>query len=152
MNGFDLSFERGNWSSATRTRDVDELESLELFAALGRRRLRKLARASEVAEFVPGDVVAGGEEQAAPFFHVILDGAAEVKGAGGRRRLRRGGHFGGSALIGGTRPGTVVATDELRLLRVPRPAFLELARENPTVALAVLRELAEPTAAHSRAA
>src|ERR671938_1145996 len=147
MNVFDLNFERGDWTTAIRTHDVDDLESLELFSALGRRRLRKLARASEVAEFVPGDVVAGGEE-AAPFFHVVLDGEAELKGAGGRRRLRRGAHFGGSALIGGTAPATVVATDELRLLRVPRPAFLELARDNPTVALAVLRELVEPTAAH----
>jgi len=151
MNVFDHSFERGNRTATGRTGDAGDLESLELFSALGRRRLRKLARASEVAEFVPGDVVAGGEE-GAPFFHVILDGEAELEAAGGRRRLRRGGHFGGSALMGGTAPTTVVATDELRLLRIPRPAFLELVRANPTVALAVLRELAGPTAAHSRAA
>lgn len=113
-----------------------------VFAELGRRRLRKLARNAELARFVPGEIVETAESPT-EHFHVVVGGAVEIRDETGTRRIGAGGHFGGEALLGRATPtATVVATDELRLLRVPRAEFFELVRANPQLAVAVAGELA----------
>ncbi len=140
MNHFELLLERREWQGLGEEPAARVLSAMPLFATLSRRRLKQIARKSEFAQFVPGDVVtkAGDEVE---FFQVVLDGEAEVRGE--PRRIRRGDHFGGSALLDGkTSAATVVAAGDLELMRLPRCAFLELVKENPRIALAVLRELA----------
>jgi CRP-like cAMP-binding protein len=139
----DVVLERRDWRPLGKSEATDALGRIRLFEGLGRRRLRRLARTSQFARFVPGDVVASSGGQAA-FFHVVLGGHAEARDTTETRRIGPGDHFGGGALLGReTGTPTVVATDELQLMRLPRPAFLELASHEPQVALAIVRELAE---------
>jgi CRP-like cAMP-binding protein len=141
MNQFDSLLERREWKRGAGENVAHVLGEMPLFSTVGKRRLKRIARDSEVARFVPGDVVTTAGDDA-EFFQVVLDGEAEVRGK--PRRIRRGDHFGGSALLGGgTSAATVVAADDLTVMRLSRGEFLDLVRENPRVALAIVRELAQ---------
>jgi CRP-like cAMP-binding protein len=114
---------------------------VSLFRKLGRRQARTVAQNAEVAGFVPGDIVLHGGARAA-FFYVVLRGDAELREKGTIRRLRHGDYFGETALLDGTNESaTVVATDELQVLRVPGWVFLGLAQQNPSVSFAILKQL-----------
>ena len=144
MSHFDSIREWRAWRPMPRATEGAVLGGTTLFESLDRRSVRKLAREVELARFIPGDVLA---TPASPpdYFHVVLEGHAEVRDAAGKRRIGPGGHFGAAALLGrATQEAMVVAADEVQLLRIPRGMFLELASRNPRVALAVLRQLAEP--------
>jgi CRP-like cAMP-binding protein len=129
-----------------RPADADlagRVTQVPLFAKLGRRQVRKLARDVEVAAFVPGDVVLG-DSAAVEFFYVVLRGEAELREEGGARRLRPGEYFGETALLDGSGlSATVVATDELQVLRLPGSAFLRLLRRDPAIAFAVLKHVGD---------
>jgi CRP-like cAMP-binding protein len=141
MTALDGTLGRHDWN---RTAGVDfaaALGKVPLFARLGRRQLRKIARYAEVAAFVPGDAVLRSADSA-EFFYVVLRGEAEAREQGRTRRLRRGDYFGETALLDGTsHPATVIATDELYVLRLPGPVFLRLAQQSPTIAFAILTQL-----------
>jgi CRP/FNR family transcriptional regulator len=140
MNQFDSLLERREWKRPVEDDATRVLSAMPLFGTLSKRKIKQIARKSEFARFVPGDVVTTAGENV-DFFQVVLDGEAEVRGR--PRKIRKGDHFGGSALLEGkTSAATVVAADDLELMRLPRCAFLELVRENPRIALAVLKELA----------
>lgn len=141
MTGFEPILARRDWNRATADDWANVLAALPLFANVGKRKLRNVARQAKVAEFAPGDtVIATGTP--ADAFYVILGGAAKAQGKPAARELRAGDYFGELALLdGGPRSATVVATDDLHVMRVPRKAFLELFEEDPKVALTIAKEL-----------
>ena len=114
---------------------------MPLFASLGKRELRKLMREAEFAVFVPGDIVLG-EDSPADFFYAVVDGEAEVRGVATPPRLGRGDYFGEAALLdGASSSATVVATNELTVMRLPGAVFLRLVERSPRAALTILRRL-----------
>jgi CRP/FNR family cyclic AMP-dependent transcriptional regulator len=117
------------------------LARFPLFADVGRRRLRKLVRKATFAEHAPGErVLAKGEP--ADSLYVVLGGTARAVGTPAPRRLRTGDYFGELALVDGApRSATVVATQELHVMALPARSVLRLARRQPAVTLAMLRNL-----------
>jgi CRP-like cAMP-binding protein len=135
------TLERYDWRRAADPDPTAAVAQVPLFAKLGRRQARELARGAELAAFVPGDVVLS-EGAPADFFYVVLRGEADLREARGTRRLRPGDYFGETRLLDETsRSVTVVATDELRVLRLPGSLFLRLLRQSPSVAFAVLKHV-----------
>jgi CRP-like cAMP-binding protein len=141
MTALDGILRRHDWNRPAGVDFAATLGKVPLFAKLGRRQLRKIARYAEVAAFVPGDTVLRSADSA-EFFYVVLRGEAEAREQGRARRLRRGDYFGETALLDGTsHPATVIATNELYVLRLPGPVFLRVAQQSPTIAFAVLTQL-----------
>jgi CRP-like cAMP-binding protein len=141
MTGFEPLAVGRDWNRATEDDWADVLAGLPLFAGVGKRRLRKVARHARVAEFAPGDTVVSTGAPADSFY-VILGGGAQALGKPAARELGVGDYFGEMALLDGApRSATVVATDELHVMSVPRKAFLELFEEDPGVALTIAKEL-----------
>jgi len=120
---------------------ADVLATLPLFEGIRRRELRRIAEHAEVTEFAPGDmVVATGETSNS--FYVILGGEASPAWKPAGRPLRRGDYFGEIGLLDGeSRSGTVVATTDLHVMRMPRRAFDDALDRNPSVARRLLVEL-----------
>jgi CPA2 family monovalent cation:H+ antiporter-2 len=75
---------------------------------------------------------------------VILEGKASVEWRGGAVELEAGTFFGELTLLapGGRRNARVRAATDMRCLAIPRDAALELVESEPSVALAMLREVA----------
>lgn len=72
--------------------------------------------------------------------YVILGGAAKALGKPAARELGVGDYFGEMALIDGApRSATIVATQELHLMRLPAQSVLRLARQHPAITLTMLR-------------
>ena len=135
MNGL-LRYEdragAGDWA--------DVLATFPLFAAVGKRRLRKLVRSATFAELAGGQSVfswgAGTE-----FLYIVLGGEARMLRPT-PRSIRTGDYFGELGVLGG-QPHVlhVVATQELHLMKLPRQPVLELVRRHPPVTLTLLRDL-----------
>jgi CRP/FNR family cyclic AMP-dependent transcriptional regulator len=141
MTGFEPIVLRKNWERSTDRDWAKVLATLPLFSRLGRRQLRKLAREAEFKEFAPGEtVIATGAP--ADSFYVILGGRATVRGKPGARTLELGDHFGEIALLNGKpRSATVLASEDLHVMRVPKQTFLDLVQNEAGVAHAIVREL-----------
>ena len=76
-------------------------------------------------------------------FYVIIDGAAVVQASQKRIRLGPGEYFGELALLDdGPRTATVVTETESLLLEIPRTRFLKLVRDESSISIALLKELA----------
>jgi CRP-like cAMP-binding protein len=75
---------------------------------------------------------------------VILDGTARVEWRGGSVDLGPGTFFGELTLLapGGTRIARVRAATEMRCLAIPRDDAIALVESEPSIALAMLREIA----------
>jgi CRP-like cAMP-binding protein len=117
------------------------LATFPLFAGVSRRQLRKLARQATFVEFAPGDIVMSNPETI-DSLHVILSGSAKVLGKPAARRLRTGDYYGELALLeNAPRSATIVATEELHVIRLPARSFLRLAKTHSSVALTMLRNL-----------
>ena len=129
-----------DWDSASDRDWADVLSSLPLFAEVPKRHLRKLAAKAEVREFAAGEaVVATGVPP--DWFYVILGGEAKASGRPAARELGPGDYFGEIALLDREpRSASVVASNDLHVMRLPRNAFLELL-EKPGVAAKMLSEL-----------
>ena len=142
MTGFEPLLVRQDWSRATDRDWAEVLAKLPLFSRLGKRRLRKVARQARFVEFAAGDTVVSAGAPGDSLY-VILGGEARARGRRAARPLRPGDYFGEMALLDGEpRSATVVATEPLHVMRLPRPSFLEVAEEDPGIALAMLAELA----------
>jgi len=129
------------WEQTNADDWADVLATLPLFEGVGRRRLRRLAEQATIAEYARGDTVvqAGSPGDA---LYVILGGSARARGKPAARTLRIGDYFGELGVFGGApRSATVVATEELHVIRIPGDAVLRLARKHPALALRMLNEL-----------
>ena len=75
---------------------------------------------------------------------LILDGTVSVEWRGGSVELGPGDFFGELTLLapGGTRIARVRASSQVRCLAIPRADALALVESEPTVALAMLKEIA----------
>jgi CRP-like cAMP-binding protein len=129
-----------DWNDATEDDWAKVLSEMSLFSEVSTRQLRKLARQAQFAELARGEtVVVKGDD--ADSFYVILSGTAEVRSPAARP-LTTGDYFGELALLDNQpRSATVVATDDLHIMRLPREAFMELVDEQPGIAHAMLTEL-----------
>ena len=117
------------------------LATFPLFSGIAKRRLRKLAEQATVAEYGPGDIVIEKGERGDSLY-VVLSGSAKARGKPAARTLRTGDYFGELGLLDGVpRSATVVATDELHLMKLPRHSFLRLARRDPAVSLKMVSTL-----------
>jgi CRP-like cAMP-binding protein len=121
---------------------VEVLAEFPFFADVRRRHLRRLVRDAHFAEFPPGSEVVshGGTADA---FYVVLGGKARARGKRVARTLGIGDFFGEMALSGGSRSATIVALEELHVLKVPRRAFLRLVEEEPSIRSALMQELGQ---------
>ena len=118
---------------------ADVLATFPLFAGAGRRALRKLVEHACFVEFDKGDTVVAKGDPADALF-VVLSGSAETTGEPEARALERGDYFGELGYLGdSSRSITVVATAALHVMEVPWDAFVRLARADPTVSLAMVR-------------
>ena len=137
------SQEEGAALSATAAMEWLPLIALiPLFGALNKRHLRRVIRLAELKRYKAGETVVrvGARGDA---FHVILDGPARVEAPDGHgHALEPGDFFGELALLDGApRSATVTATGELTTLRIGRPAFVRLLREEPTIAVGLAKGL-----------
>jgi CRP/FNR family transcriptional regulator, cyclic AMP receptor protein len=121
---------------------IDRLEEVNLLAGCSRKRLRAIAKISEVIEVPAGTVLARLGDRGEEFF-LILDGSAHVEVSPRKRsRLGPGQYFGEMSLLdGGPRSATVVADTPLRLLVIKRRNFSTLLREAPDLTQSLLATL-----------
>ena len=125
-----------------RVSQDDRIEEVNLLAGCSRKRLRAIAKISEVIEVPAGTVLARLGDPGEEFF-LILDGSAHVEVSPRKRsRLGPGQYFGEMSLLdGGPRSATVVADTPLRLLVIKRRNFSTLLREAPDLTQSLLATL-----------
>jgi CRP-like cAMP-binding protein len=122
----------------------DELRSVPLFADVSDKGLERLAATGAEVTCEPGQVLAL-EGDPGSGMYVILEGTVSVEMRGGwHTELGPGNFFGEVALLvpDASRVARVRAATDGRCLSVPRADFLELVEQEPSLALAMLRELA----------
>jgi CRP-like cAMP-binding protein len=122
---------------------ADDLRSVPLFAGASDAALERLAAESGELTSSAGQVVAMEGDVGSGMF-VILDGTATVEWRGGAVDLHAGTFFGELTLLapGGRRNARVRAATDMRCLAIPRDVALEVIESEPSVALAMLREVA----------
>jgi CRP-like cAMP-binding protein len=131
---------RRSWESPTQSDWSEVLGALPLFSHLKPRQLRGIAKLATVEDYPPGEVIVQAGEQDDSFY-LVLEGRAKVLGKS--RGLRPGDFFGEMALIdGGPRSATITAATDVRTMILPRRAFLEALRQDPSIALAIMETLA----------
>ena len=131
----------GSWDHARAADWADVVATFPLFSGIPKRRLRKLIEPATFAEYSRGESVIekGGR---ADSLYVILGGSATVRGKPASRALGIGDYFGELSLLDeAPRSATVVATEELHVMRLPRESFLRLAQDDPAVSLRMLTNL-----------
>jgi CRP/FNR family cyclic AMP-dependent transcriptional regulator len=141
MTGFVGLAVKTDWNKANDRDWAIVLADLPLFAGVGKRDLRKLARDAEFAEFSPGDtVVATGTP--ADFFYVILGGEARASAKPAARTLTTGDYFGEMGLLDAEpRSATVIALNDLHVMRLSRRAFDDAVERHPRLARRFMTEL-----------
>jgi len=121
---------------------ADVLGKVPLFAGVPARQVRKIASLGSVARFDASEsIVSAGDPGEA--FYVILSGRAKVRRGRVTADLGPGAYFGEMALVDGApRSATIVAEKETACLMLTRKKFAKILREEPAVALVLLRTLA----------
>lgn len=119
------------------------LAEIPLFDGLSRRNLRKVAGTARITRFHAATSIVRSGDQGNTFY-VVLDGEVSVLRRGlPALPLGVGSYFGELALLdGGARTATVTAEGPVTCLTITRPRFLKLLRSEPTIAVAILEELA----------
>jgi CRP-like cAMP-binding protein len=119
------------------------LERTPLFAGLDREHLEDVLRVGRRVSFDTGQaIVERGDRGDA--MYIMVDGAAEVDVGGRFHRLERGDFFGEMAVLAGNRrEATVKAAEPVEVLRIPADEFQAFLRQNPEVALGMLKSLVE---------
>jgi len=120
------------------------LQQVPLFASLSRRQLRRVAGCARTRRFEDGAAIVRAG-QTGTTFYVLLEGEAVVATPRGRGvRLHAGDYFGEMALLDGApRSADVRAAGDVVALEIGRTAFGRLLKQEPPIALALLRTLAE---------
>jgi CRP/FNR family cyclic AMP-dependent transcriptional regulator len=132
--GYDPADARG-WTNA--------LAGVPLFANLSPRHLKRVAGTGRVTRFHDGTaIVRTGEPGDA--LYVVLDGEVSVRRPGlSSLPLGIGSFFGELAVLDdGPRTATVIAHGPVVCLTISRSRFLKLMRDESTIAVAVLKEVA----------
>lgn len=122
----------------------DELRALPLFSGLSDACLERLAARAGELECGAGQVLALPGDPGSGMY-VVLEGQVSVEMRGGwHTELGLGSYFGEVALLvpGATRVARVRAATDVRCLSIPREDALALVESEPSLALAMLRELA----------
>lgn len=121
---------------------VDLLRRVSLFASMTDAAYAHVASLTESHAVATGDTITheGGRGDA---FYVIASGRAEVRRGGEQvASLGPGDFFGEIALIDGRpRTASVIASNDLILLRIERNAFLRIVDEQPATRHGVLMAL-----------
>jgi CRP/FNR family transcriptional regulator, cyclic AMP receptor protein len=120
------------------------LGDVPLFAELGKRHLRRIAKTAKVARVSAGQVVVR-EGFSAEAFYVLLTGQATVhRGGIDIAELHRGDYFGELGLLDGApRTASVLASTDLWAVRLPRDRFLALLDDEPSITRGILATLVE---------
>ncbi len=126
-----------------RTSYLEHLSQVPLFAALSRKDLQMIARASDEVS-VPSDKVLVQEGQTGHEFFLIVDGTASVTRNGRKvATLGPGQYFGELALLDrGPRTATVTADGDLTVLVLGQREFAGLIDDVPEFAHKLLAGLA----------
>jgi CRP-like cAMP-binding protein len=121
----------------------DELRSVPIFAGASDSALELLATEAGELQSSAGQIIALEGDVGSGMF-VILEGTASVEWRGGSVDLPAGTFFGELTLLapGGRRNARVRAATDMRCLAIPRDVALEVIESEPSVALAMLREVA----------
>lgn len=121
----------------------DELRAIPLLAQASHGSLATLAETAGELTCEPGQIIALQGDPGSGMF-VILDGTVAVEWRGGSATLEAGTFVGELTLLapGGSRNARVRAVTEVRCLAIGRDDALALIENEPTVALAMLREMA----------
>ncbi len=120
-----------------------ELRTIPILADASDAALEKLAAAAGELTCEPGQILALQGDPGSGMF-VVLDGTVAVEWRGGSAELGKGHFVGELSLLapGGSRNARVRALTEVRCLAIGRDDALELIESEPSVALAMLHEIA----------
>jgi CRP-like cAMP-binding protein len=121
----------------------DEIRSLPLFSRVSDAGLERISACLGELECEPGQVLALPGDPGSGMF-VILEGKVKVEARRSMYELGPGDFFGELSLLspGTERVARVRAATDVRCIGLPRDEALELIESEPSLALAMLRELA----------
>lgn len=127
--------------------EVEALRNVPLFASLDEAKLKLLSFTSEWVEYQPGQSLCKEGEKGEDAF-VIMQGEVDIYVETKNGPLLVAGH-GAGEIVGETaivcdvpRTASVVAKNELVVLKISKEVFMQLIEGYPEVAVAVIRELA----------
>jgi CRP-like cAMP-binding protein len=122
---------------------IDELRAIPLFAGASDEALEELAAQAGEVTCEPGQILALEGDKGSGMF-VVLEGNVSVEWRGGMVELGPGSFVGELTLLapGGTRNARVRAATPVRCLAIARDEALHVVETEPSVALAMLREVA----------
>jgi HEAT repeat protein len=121
------------------------LRKVPLFAALPPQELEPIAAVAEEEDFSEGELLAVRGERGDTLY-VIVDGQVQVLGADEQELAVRGpGDFIGEMAVISSKPrvASLLATSDVRVLELHKPAFEAILRERPETALAMMRILCD---------
>ena len=127
--------------------DVEVLRRVPLFAPIDTARLKLLAFTSQRLSFDSGQVLFE-QNEAGDTAYVLIDGTADVFVKAGEREVKvatvgRYGFIGEIAILCDVpRTATVRTTSRVEALVIQKDQLLELLRNFPDIAIAMIRELA----------
>jgi CRP/FNR family transcriptional regulator, cyclic AMP receptor protein len=131
---------RRSWERPTQSDWAEVLGAIPLFSRLSKRQLRGIAKHANVVDYSLGEVIVQAGEKG-DSFNLVLEGRARVLGRS--RVLRSGDFFGEMALVdGGPRSATITATSAVRVMKLPRRAFVRALKQDPQIGLAIMETLA----------
>ena len=136
--------------------ETDLLRKIPMFSKMETSKLKLLAFASEIVAFDKGDVVFNRGDSA-DFAYVIMEGVVDIvtetdSGPVVSGTLKQNQLIGELGLLNNApRNATLVANDNLRLMKITGDMFFRILRENSEVALDVIRMLSDKlTRTHER--
>ena len=121
----------------------DELRAIPLLADASDAALERVGAAAGEMTYRPGQILALQGDPGSGMF-LILEGTVLVEWRGGTAELGAGNFVGELTLLspGGSRNARVRALSEVRCLAIGRDDALELIESEPSVTLAMLKEIA----------
>ena len=129
---------------SSKAEKVELLSKVSLFSDCSKNELSSIASSMEEVRVEPGTVLTE-EGEPGEEFYVVAEGLAEATIGGNKvGSIRPGSFFGEMALLDqGPRVATVTTTLPSRLLVLKAKAFAKLVKDSPSVALKIMRGLAE---------
>ncbi|HTR71295.1 MAG TPA: cyclic nucleotide-binding domain-containing protein [Mycobacteriales bacterium] len=120
------------------------LADIPLFAELSPRHVRSIAKLARIQRIAPYTQIVTLDDQADSFY-ILIEGTVVVRPPGKRLvKLGPGEYFGELALLDDSpRTATVEAGDEVVVARIKRTDFNRMLKNEPAIALNLLRTLAK---------